>query len=45
MLRTLDAHKASGPDGIPLHLLKETCEEITPSLIYSKDHCSNILCL
>ena len=32
MLRTLDAHKASRPDGMPAHLLKETCEEIAPSL-------------
>ena len=34
LLRTIDIHKASGPDGIPAHLLKETCEEIAPSLTF-----------
>jgi hypothetical protein len=31
-LRSLDVSKASGPDGIPARLLKETAEEIAPSL-------------
>jgi len=34
LLRTLDIHKATGPDGILAHLLKETCEEIAPSLTF-----------
>ena len=34
MLRTFDVHKVSGPDSIPADLLKETCEEITPSLTF-----------
>jgi len=34
LLRTLDVHKASGPDGIPVYLLKETCIEIAPSLTF-----------
>ena len=34
LFRTLDVHKACGPDGIPANLLKETCEEIAPSLSF-----------
>ena len=34
LLRALDVHKACGPDGIPANLLKETCEEIAPSLSF-----------
>ena len=32
LLTTLGVHKASGPDHIPLHLLKELSSEIAPSL-------------
>ena len=32
LLRALDIHKANGPDGIPAHLLKETCAKIAPSI-------------
>jgi len=31
-LRQLDVNKATGPDGIPSRLLKETAEQIAPSL-------------
>ena len=34
LLKTLDVHKASGPDGIPAHLLKEASGEIAPSLTF-----------
>ena len=30
----LDIHKAIGSDGMPAHLLKETCEEIALSLTF-----------
>ena len=43
LLRTLDVHKVCGPDGIPTNLLKETCEEIAPSLSFiSKPHYNNV---
>jgi hypothetical protein len=32
LLRNLKPHKASGPDGIPARLLKETAEEIAPAI-------------
>ena len=32
LLSTLDVHKATGPDHIPSHLLKEISSEIAPSL-------------
>lgn len=32
-LVTLDASKATGPDGIPAKVLKETVEEIVPYLV------------
>jgi len=31
-LRSLETHKATGPDGIPTHLLKITAEEATSAL-------------
>ena len=35
VLRSLDSSKATGPDGIPARLLKETADVITPSLCES----------
>ncbi len=32
LLRNLKPHKATGPDGIPAQLLKETAEELAPAL-------------
>ena len=32
LLRNLNSHKASGPDGVPARLLKETAEEIAPAI-------------
>ena len=32
VLRSLDSNKATGPDGIPARLLKETADVIAPSL-------------
>jgi len=32
MLKQLDINKAAGPDGIPADLLRETAEQIAPSL-------------
>ena len=32
LLRNLNPHKASGPDGVPARLLKETAEEIAPAI-------------
>jgi hypothetical protein len=32
VLRSLDSNKATGPDGIPARLLRETADVITPSL-------------
>ena len=35
LLQNLKTHKACGPDGIPIHLLKETTEEVAPILLVS----------
>jgi len=32
ILKQLDINKTTGPDGIPLDLLRETAEQIAPSL-------------
>ena len=32
LLKNINPHKASGPDGIPARLLKETAEEIAPAI-------------
>jgi len=32
LLKSLEVHKATGPDEIPAHLLKETSELLAPSL-------------
>ena len=43
LLRTLDVHKACGPDGIPAHLLKEPVKRLFhPYLLYSKPHYINV---
>jgi len=33
LLQNLKVHKACGPDGIPIRLLKETAEEVAPILL------------
>ena len=33
LLRNLKPHKATGPDGIPARLLKETATEVAPAVI------------
>jgi len=33
LLQNLKTHKACGPDGIPIRLLKETSEEVAPILL------------
>ena len=45
LLKNLTTDKATGPDKIPAHLLKEANVEIAPiySLLYFKHHCSRVL--
>ena len=32
LLRSIEVHKVAEPDDIPAHLLKETCDILSPSL-------------